>query len=113
VVARFLALLELYRQGLVGFEQVEALGELTVRWIAADDAESDDIQVDEYAGARAESEAGGEPVAEPGAGAEAGAGVESGAGAEAGAGAEPERSSEAAAEPGAGGAGADGRGETG
>ncbi len=32
VVARFLALLELFREGLVAFEQVEALGELTVRW---------------------------------------------------------------------------------
>ena len=30
VVARFLALLELYREGLVSFEQVPALGELTV-----------------------------------------------------------------------------------
>ncbi len=32
VVARFLALLELYREGSVGFEQAEALGELHVRW---------------------------------------------------------------------------------
>ena len=32
VVARFLALLELYREGVVGFEQAEALGELHVRW---------------------------------------------------------------------------------
>ena len=41
VVARFLGLLELYREGLVGFEQVEALGDLHVRWTggtAADDA---------------------------------------------------------------------------
>nr|WP_321575361.1 ScpA family protein [Oerskovia douganii] len=37
VVARFLALLELFREGLVAFEQVEALGELTVRWTGADD----------------------------------------------------------------------------
>ncbi len=36
VVARFLALLELYREGLVGFDQVQALGELTVRWTGAD-----------------------------------------------------------------------------
>lgn len=35
VVARFLALLELFREGLVAFEQVEALGELTVRWTGA------------------------------------------------------------------------------
>jgi segregation and condensation protein A len=32
VVARFLGLLELYREGLVAFEQVEALGDLHVRW---------------------------------------------------------------------------------
>ena len=32
VVARFLGLLELYREGLVSFEQAEALGELRVRW---------------------------------------------------------------------------------
>jgi len=36
VVARFLALLELFREGLVAFEQVEALGELTVRWTGTD-----------------------------------------------------------------------------
>ena len=34
VVARFLALLELYREGAVAFEQVTALGELHVRWVA-------------------------------------------------------------------------------
>lgn len=32
VVARFLGLLELYREGLVSFEQAEALAELQVRW---------------------------------------------------------------------------------
>ena len=32
VVARFLALLELFREGAVGFDQVTPLGELTVRW---------------------------------------------------------------------------------
>lgn len=32
VVARFLALLELFRQGVVGFDQVTALGELSVHW---------------------------------------------------------------------------------
>jgi segregation and condensation protein A len=49
VVARFLALLELYRENLVGFEQVQALGELTVRWIGADDA-GEAIEVEEYEG---------------------------------------------------------------
>ena len=36
VVARFLSLLELFRVGTVGFDQAEALGELTVRWTASD-----------------------------------------------------------------------------
>ncbi|SEC28836.1 segregation and condensation protein A [Arthrobacter woluwensis] len=34
VIARFLALLELFRDRAVAFEQLEALGELTVRWTA-------------------------------------------------------------------------------
>jgi len=38
-VARFLALLELFRDGAVAFEQLTPLGELTVRWTGADDAE--------------------------------------------------------------------------
>ncbi len=35
VVARFLGLLELYRDGAVSFDQAEALSELRVRWIGA------------------------------------------------------------------------------
>jgi segregation and condensation protein A len=38
-VARFLALLELFRDGAVAFEQLTPLGELTIRWTGADDAE--------------------------------------------------------------------------
>lgn len=34
VVARFLAVLELYRHSAIGFEQIEPLGELTLRWAA-------------------------------------------------------------------------------
>jgi segregation and condensation protein A len=49
VVARFLALLELYREGLVGFAQVQALGELTVRWTGGDEGGTD-LDIDEYAG---------------------------------------------------------------
>ncbi|MEU9075276.1 segregation and condensation protein A [Kitasatospora sp. NPDC004745] len=37
VVARFLALLELYRERVLAFEQPEALGELLVRWVAGAD----------------------------------------------------------------------------
>jgi segregation and condensation protein A len=39
VVARFLALLELYREGAVAFEQMTALGELSIRWVGEDDRE--------------------------------------------------------------------------
>ena len=35
-VARFLALLELFREGAVAFEQLTPLGELTVRWTGSD-----------------------------------------------------------------------------
>jgi segregation and condensation protein A len=49
VVARFLALLELYRENLISFEQVQALGELVVHWTAAEDADVD-IEVEEYDG---------------------------------------------------------------
>lgn len=49
VVARFLALLELYREGLVGFAQPEALGELTVRWTGPVDGDAR-LRVDEYTG---------------------------------------------------------------
>ena len=44
VVARFLALLELFRESAIGFEQAEALGELTVRWTGPEDGE---IEVDD------------------------------------------------------------------
>jgi segregation and condensation protein A len=38
-VARFLALLELYREGAVAFEQITPLGELTVRWTGSDEGD--------------------------------------------------------------------------
>ena len=37
IVARFLALLEMYREGQVAFDQVTPLGELHVRWVGGDD----------------------------------------------------------------------------
>jgi len=52
VVARFLAMLELYRENLVDFEQVHALGELVVRWIGPEDP-TVTIDVEEYEGAPA------------------------------------------------------------
>lgn len=48
VVARFLALLELFREKAVGFEQLTPLGELTVRWLGAEvDAERIGAEFDE------------------------------------------------------------------
>jgi segregation and condensation protein A len=50
-VARFLSLLELYREGAVAFEQVSALGELSVRWTGDDDVTAEDLVSDEFDGA--------------------------------------------------------------
>jgi segregation and condensation protein A len=54
-VARFLSLLELFREGAVGFDQVSPLGELTVRWTGGDDADDegwvDHVIDDEFDGA--------------------------------------------------------------
>ncbi|KAA1415997.1 segregation/condensation protein A [Nocardioides humilatus] len=54
-VARFLSLLELFREGAVAFEQVTALGELTVRWTGDDDADVDALITDEFDGAPPEA----------------------------------------------------------
>jgi segregation and condensation protein A len=52
IVARFLALLELFKESVVTFEQSEALGELVVRWTGQDDGEigvSDEFDEDSAA----------------------------------------------------------------
>ena len=55
-VARFLALLELFREGVVSFDQMTPLGELSIRWTGTEDTE---IEItDEFDGAP--------PVVEPG-----------------------------------------------
>jgi len=41
VVARFLAVLELFREGALSFDQMTPFGELTVRWTGADDGDVD------------------------------------------------------------------------
>jgi len=47
IVARFLALLELFREALVSFEQVTPLGDLLVRWTGAEaDAQGDPHDLD-------------------------------------------------------------------
>jgi len=53
IVVRFLALLELFREGAVGFDQVTPLGELTVRWTGSDEGDvvvSDDFDAPPDAG---------------------------------------------------------------
>jgi segregation and condensation protein A len=55
-VARFLALLELFREGVVSFDQMTPLGELSIRWTGAEDTE---IEItDEFDGAPPEAEPG-------------------------------------------------------
>jgi segregation and condensation protein A len=53
VVARFLGLLELFRDGVVSFDQAAALAELRVRWIAGD---GDPADVDAFDAARVDEE---------------------------------------------------------
>jgi segregation and condensation protein A len=53
-VARFLSLLELFREGAVAFDQVSPLGELTVRWTGDEDeggVDIDELIRDEFEGA--------------------------------------------------------------
>jgi segregation and condensation protein A len=50
IVARFLALLELFRESAIAFDQAEALGALTVRWTGQDEGEigvSDEFDEDD------------------------------------------------------------------
>ncbi|MBM0125407.1 segregation/condensation protein A [Pimelobacter simplex] len=50
-VARFLSLLELFREGAIAFDQVTPLGELTVRWTGDDEVDVEDLITDEFDGA--------------------------------------------------------------
>jgi segregation and condensation protein A len=56
-VARFLSLLELFKEGAVAFDQVTPMGELTVRWTGDDEADVDDLIHDEFDGAPPEDPA--------------------------------------------------------
>jgi len=53
IVARFLALLELFKEAAIAFEQSEALGELDIRWTGGDDQRTVEIG-DEFDGAASE-----------------------------------------------------------
>ena len=50
VIVRFLALLEMYKQGLVDLEQKERLGELRVTWLGGEDVDRGSVLVEEYQG---------------------------------------------------------------
>jgi hypothetical protein len=64
------ALLELFRENAVAFDQVSPLGELSVRWTGGDDLETvTDLRIDEFEGApEPVPEAEREPETEPGSG---------------------------------------------
>ena len=70
VVARFLALLDLYRQGALRFEQVVALGELQISWVGSDEGEilaSSEFDIplsEQYPEAEVEGLEGGNPQVE-------------------------------------------------
>ncbi|GGM30744.1 MULTISPECIES: segregation and condensation protein A [Micromonospora] len=113
VVARFLALLELYREGLVAFTQDQALEELTVRWTGPADG-GPALAIDEYAGSDQPPP---EADPSPGTGPSAGAGLAPGADPSVGAGPSPGAGPSTGGRDGAGGdvgapeAGVAGRGE--
>src|SRR4051795_2685660 len=70
-VARFLALLELFRENAVAFDQMSPLGELTVRWTGADDLWSTqwaeaDVHIDEFEGVPEPADAPSGPLEVPG-----------------------------------------------
>jgi segregation and condensation protein A len=66
VVARFLALLELFREGAVAFDQAAALGELTIRWTGSDEGEIDlEEDYDEHSYDSQDGGQGGDPAGDP------------------------------------------------
>jgi segregation and condensation protein A len=50
VIVRFLAVLELFKQGAVEMSQTERFGDIRVEWIADDDFEAADLNIDIYEG---------------------------------------------------------------
>ena len=56
IVARFLALLELFRESVIVFEQSAALGELNIRWSGSTDFNVEAIDTDEFDESAAQEE---------------------------------------------------------
>ena len=50
VIVRFLALLEMYKQGLVELEQTERLGALRITWLGREDLDAGSVLVEDYQG---------------------------------------------------------------
>jgi segregation and condensation protein A len=50
VIVRFLAVLELYKQGYVELDQIERFGDIEVTWTGDDDTSIDEILIDAYEG---------------------------------------------------------------
>jgi segregation and condensation protein A len=50
VIIRFLAVLELYKQGVVEIDQFERFGDLTLRWVGDDDYDPLHTSIDAYEG---------------------------------------------------------------
>lgn len=50
IIVRFLAVLELYKQGVVDLEQATNFGDLTIRWLGADAETLESVSADTYEG---------------------------------------------------------------
>ena len=50
VVVRFLAVLELFKQGVVELDQASAFGDITVIWTGGDSVDAESIVIDTYEG---------------------------------------------------------------
>ncbi len=50
IVVRFLAVLELFKQGYIDVAQVESFGDIQIRWIGGDGVDADGVLVDAYEG---------------------------------------------------------------
>ena len=48
VVVRFLAVLELFKQGVVELDQASAFGDITVIWTGGDSVDAESIVIDTY-----------------------------------------------------------------
>ena len=50
VIVRFLAVLELFKQGAVELSQTERFGDIQIDWVAGESFDEDDYEIDTYEG---------------------------------------------------------------